>query len=86
MRTKYSIEINNLGLDLTGYFASGRYIEADYIVAYGNSLDEVLEDAEIMTIDQDGGSGPSLKLSQLSDSYWAKYSKLIAEMLELDYN
>ena len=62
MKTKYYIELDLEGFDITGFEDRYNWLGATSLVAEGDTLEELLEDAHIFTSDQDGGSGPDFTL------------------------
>lgn len=64
-KPKYQIELELQGEDLTGYFGLSRFIGATTLVAEGDWISDLLQDATVFTSDQDGGEGPTVQLQDL---------------------
>lgn len=78
---KYIIYIDSLSQDLTEHVGRGQWHNADTLQASGDNINELIEDATITTINQDGGNGPELRLTDLKPALMEFYIKLMLREL-----
>lgn len=81
-RKKYSIWIDSLDEDLTGSFGNGRFLCADSLAAEGDTLEELIANAEVFTCDQDGGEGPCIRLEDMGDHKYLRYGEMIHDEMK----
>ncbi len=81
MSYEYNINIDGLNDDLTGYFGSGRWINADALETFGDNLSQCINNAVVFTCDQDGGSMQDVMLVDLDNRLQIKYIELIKQRI-----
>lgn len=77
MRSKYMIEIDVQGWGEAS--SDGRWLNYDYLVACGDTLEELMDDASVSTSDQDGGEGWTVHIGDLPNAEYAMAEALIFE-------
>lgn len=73
----FYIEISDLGDEVTCTIGRGQFYCTDILIAEGADLQDLLDNATVSTIDQDGGSGPVVSMQDLPKSLIAFYSMLL---------
>jgi hypothetical protein len=81
-KPRFDIEIDLDGSDVTSYFQGWNFLSATNLVTSGNTLMELIDNASIGTDDQDGGEGPSIMLTDMSEVQIAYHSRLIKDRME----
>lgn len=81
----YSIEIDIQDEGEATTFQGSRYgwLNWDTLVTEGTTLEELIDNAELFTQDQDGGSGPSAMLTDMPDSFIERYEKLFQDEMAM---
>jgi len=74
---KHSIEVDISGMGIT--LDTPRWMGAESLVAEGDTLEELLNNASIWFYDQDGGEGPCLSIDHLNSSQYEIMVELIKE-------
>ena len=84
MREKYNIEIENIfnGAEASpGYY--GEWRNYDTLVSSGNTLDELIDSAEVFLMDQDGGEAGSVLVGDLpKDLYEIAETEIIKQFVK----
>ena len=58
---------------------SSKWRDYDYLVAVGDTIEELIKDATVYYIDQDGGDAGEDFVEDLPDNVFSVFSELIAE-------
>lgn len=64
MKPKYYIEIDTEGAEASGYEDRFHWVCYGTIVAEGNTLDELIENATVDLVDQDGGAASEVEADE----------------------
>lgn len=75
---------NILEFSISGWFdkpySDYPWYDYDMVIAEGETVQELLEDAAVFTCDQDGGEGPSVKLEELEEDIKTIIVKHLVEL------
>ncbi len=82
MKNKYDFWLDLGGDDMSSWSRSGRFLSADSLQTFGNDLEELINNACICTADQDGGEGPQVALTDMSDSAIKVYTESIKDEMD----
>ena len=90
MKNKFYLEIDTGGAECSGYEDRLPWVCYGTIVAEGNSLEELLEDASVDLVDQDGGEAGIVEADSewmqraVAAAYYEKYCGLVQGPKETD--
>lgn len=79
---KYDFWLELGGDDMSSWHRHNRFLSADSLQTFGDTLDELVENACICTADQDGGEGPQVALTDMSDSQIKMYTASIKDAMD----
>lgn len=79
---KYSFELSGVDEDVTDRFDRYGWVGADTLVAEGDTLEEVINNATVFCMDQDGGEVGEIALESLSKSGVKYYEARLAELVQ----
>jgi hypothetical protein len=82
LKPKYSIEIQLSGEDMSSWANHAYWLGADTLVAEGDNLEQLIDDATISTTDQEGGEGKLVRLTDLSSKQIQYYTMLMIDRME----
>jgi hypothetical protein len=82
-KKRYDIEVSLDGEDMSSWVDHAYFLGADTLLAEGDSLEELIEDATVSTSDQDGGEGRTVRLTDLSDRTIDRYTDLMRERMRI---
>jgi hypothetical protein len=84
---KYSFEIDISSWADSGLIDAKPYwLGWDCAYAEGNSLDELLDNAQLTTSDQDGGEGPTYTSGDLSDAKFESLKGFIKDAMDKQHD
>jgi len=75
----YQIEIDLYGYEFGNDLDSGRWRGAELLLAEGNTLDELLDDAAIHYADQDGGDAGEESLGDMPKDDFKALTQMIVD-------